>query len=66
MSLSNACGSVKDEDVYLRPDETPAARRMGLTHYFRFSNMERRHQALNRRTPNAVHGGEPEVEKAAS
>jgi len=39
--------SVKYEDVYLRADETPAVLRIGLTHYFRFYNSERRHQALN-------------------
>lgn len=57
--------SVKYEDVYLRAYETPAALRMGLTHYFRFYNTERRQQALNGRTPDAVYGGAPEVEKAA-
>jgi len=56
--------SVKYEDVYLRAYETPAALRIGLTHYFRFYNTERRHQVLNRRTPDAVYGGAPEVEKA--
>jgi transposase InsO family protein len=49
--------NVKYEDVYLRAYETPAALRIGLTHYFRFYNMERRHQALNRRTPDAVYVG---------
>ena len=56
---------VKYEDVYLRAHETPAALRIGLTHYFRFYIRERRHKALNRRTPDAVYGGAPEVEKAA-
>lgn len=57
--------SVKYEDVYLRADETPAALRISLTHYFRFYNTQRRHQAMNRRTPVAVYGGASEVEKAA-
>jgi putative transposase len=57
--------SVKYEDVYLRAYETPAALRIGLTHYFQFYNTERRHQALNRRTPEAVYCADPEVEKAA-
>ena len=57
--------SVKYEDVYLRAHETPAALRIGLAHYFQFYNTERRHQALNRRTPDAVYGTNPEVEKAA-
>ncbi len=57
--------SVKYEDVYLRAYETPAALRDGLTRYFQFYNMERRHQALNRQTPNAVYFADPEGEKAA-
>ena len=57
--------SVKYEDVYLRAYETPAALRIGLTHYFQFYNTERRHQVLNRRTPEAVYCADPEVEKAA-
>ena len=58
--------SVKYEDVYLRLYEAPAARRIGLTHYFQFYNMERRHQALNRQKPDAVYGGAPEVGNSAS
>ena len=57
--------SVKYEDVYLRAYETPAALRVGLTHYFRFYNTERRHQTLNRRTPDAVYFADPKVKKAA-
>ena len=57
--------SVKYEDVYLRAYETPAALRVGLTHYFRFDNTERRHQTLNRRTPDAVYFADPKVKKAA-
>ena len=57
--------SVKYEDVYLRAYETPAALRAGLTHYFQFYNTERRHQALNRQTPDAVYCGNPMAKKAA-
>jgi putative transposase len=46
--------SVKYEDVYLSAYETPAALRTGLEKYFRFYNGQRRHTALNRRTPDAV------------
>ncbi|MCA9469291.1 MAG: integrase core domain-containing protein [Nitrospira sp.] len=53
------------EDVYLRAYETPAALRAGLTTYFRFYNTERRHQTLNRRTPDAVYFGQPLVATAA-
>jgi putative transposase len=51
--------SVKYEDVYLRAYETPAALRIGLTHYFQFYNTERGHQALNRQTPDAVYFADP-------
>jgi putative transposase len=51
--------------VDLRAYETPAALRLELTHYFQFSNTERRHQALNRRTPDSVYGANLEAEKAA-
>ena len=57
--------SVKYEEVYLRAYETPAALRTGLTQYFQFYNTERCHQALNRRTPDAVYWGNPEARKAA-
>jgi putative transposase len=57
--------SVKYEDVYLRAYETPMALRTGLTHYFQFYNTERRHQALNRQTPDAVYFADPEVKQVA-
>jgi putative transposase len=56
--------SVKYEDIYLRAYDTPAALQRGLTHYFRFYNSERRHQALNRQTPDAVYFADPEVKEA--
>lgn len=57
--------SVKYEDVYLRAYETPAALRTGLSHYFQFYNTERRHQALDRRTPDAMYFTDPTVKQAA-
>jgi putative transposase len=57
--------SVKYEDVYLRAYDTPAALRTGLIDYFQFYNTERRHQALNRQTPDAVYWGNPTAKKAA-
>ena len=57
--------SVKYEDVYLRAYDTPAALRTGLIDYFQFYNTERRHQALNRQTPDAVYWGNPKAKKAA-
>ena len=57
--------SVKYEDVYLRAHETPAALRIGLTHYFQFDNTERGHQALNRQTPDAVYFADPREKQAA-
>lgn len=47
--------SVKYEDVYLHAYETPPALRAGLARYFTFYNTERRHSALDRRTPDAVY-----------
>ena len=47
--------SVKYEDVYLRAYETPRELRAGLGRYFEFYNCRRRHQALDRRTPDAVY-----------
>jgi len=57
--------SVKYEDVYLRAYETPAALQAGLTRYFRFYNTERRHQALNRQTPDAVYFADRKTTQAA-
>ncbi len=57
--------SVKYEDIYLRAYETPAALRAGLTRYFQFYNTERRHQMLNRQTPDAVYFGDATVKQVA-
>ena len=50
--------SVKYEDVYLKAYESLAQARVGIGEYFRFFNSERRHQSLNRYTPNQVYRGE--------
>lgn len=57
--------SVKYEDVYLRAYETPAVLRAGLNRYFQFYNAQRRHQTLNRQTPNAVYFGDTKEKTAA-
>jgi len=57
--------SVKYEDIYLRAYETPAELRVGLTRYFTFYNTQRRHSALDRRTPDAVYYGQAASELAA-
>ena len=57
--------SVKYEDIYLRAYESPAALRTGLTHYFQFYNSQRRHQSLDRQTPDAVYFKNAHVTQAA-
>ena len=57
--------SVKYEDVYLKAYESLPQARVGLGEYFRFFNSERRHQSLNRHTPNQVYRGEWAWPKAA-
>ncbi|MAL94582.1 MAG: integrase, partial [Haliea sp.] len=47
--------SVKYEEVYLRAYDDIAAARRSLGRYFEFYNSERRHQALDRRTPDSVY-----------
>ena len=47
--------SVKYEEVYLRDYADGAEARRGLERYFRFYNTQRRHQALDNRTPREVH-----------
>lgn len=55
----------KDEEVNLGAYGTQAALQAGLTHDFQFSHIERRHQALNRQTPDAVYVLDPTVKQAA-
>ena len=57
--------SVKYEDVYLRTHETPRQLREGLTRYFDFYNTERRHSALDGRTPDAVYFEQATLDRAA-
>jgi putative transposase len=47
--------SVKYEDVYLKGYETVRQLRAGLMRYFGFYNTQRRHQALDYRTPAEVY-----------
>jgi len=47
--------SVKYEEVYLRAYDSIAAARVSLGKYFAFYNTERRHQSLDRRTPDRVY-----------
>ena len=46
--------SVKYEEVYLKAYPSPQDAHQQSTEYFLFYNMARRHQALNRCTPDAV------------
>lgn len=57
--------TVKYEDVYLRAYETPKALQRGLEKYFRYYNTQRRHTALERRTPDAVYFGDNRLPRAA-
>jgi putative transposase len=47
--------SVKYEDVYLKAYESIPAVREGLKTYFEFYNSRRRHQSLDRNTPDSVY-----------
>jgi putative transposase len=47
--------SVKYEDVYLKAYESIGAARHGLREYFEFYNHRRRHQSLDRRTPDNLY-----------
>ena len=47
--------SVKYEDVYLNAYNSIAEARQGLREYFEFYNRRRRHQSLDRRTPDDVY-----------
>ena len=56
--------SVKYEEVYLHAYESVAEAHEGLRRYFHFYNLERRHQRLDRMTPQEVYVGSdswPEV-----
>jgi len=47
--------SLKYEEVYLKAYETVVEARNGMTNYFQFYNRERRHQSLNRQTPDQIY-----------
>ena len=47
--------SVKYQDVYLKAYSSIAEARKGLSIYFEFYNSQRRHQSLDRRTPDDVY-----------
>jgi len=47
--------SVKYEDVYLKAYSSLGDARQGLREYFEFYNSQRRHQSLDRRTPDDVY-----------
>ncbi len=47
--------SVKYEEVYLKAYETVVEARTGIGTYFQFYNSERRHQSMNRHTPDQVY-----------
>jgi putative transposase len=58
--------SVKYEDVYLKAYASIAEARHGLREYFEFYNRQRRHQNLDRRTPDDVYWSTlPQKEVAA-
>lgn len=58
--------SVKYEEVYLKDYDTPPTAIENLGRYFRFYNGERYHQALDYRTPAAVHFSEAVQQDAAA
>ena len=47
--------SLKYEEVYLKAYDTVAEARKGIGNYFRFYNRERKHQSLDRQTPDQVY-----------
>ena len=49
--------SVKYEEVYLKAYDSMAAAKASLVRYFAFYNTKRRHQSLDRRTPDSVYYG---------
>ncbi len=57
--------SVKYEEVYLKAYETVSEAKAGIGTYFQFYNSERRHQSMNRQTPDRVYTGNAEWPQAA-
>jgi putative transposase len=58
--------SVKYEDVYLKGYESIGAARQGIKSYFEFYNQKRRHQGVDRRTPDDVYYTTLPQEEAAA
>lgn len=57
--------SLKYEEVYLKAYENLRHAQTSIEQYFRFYNTERRHQALDRHTPDALYFGGRNMPKAA-
>jgi len=57
--------SLKYEEVYLKAYENLRHAQTSIEQYFRFYNTERRHQALDRQTPDALYFGGRNMPKAA-
>ena len=57
--------SVKYEEVYLKAYESVAQARDNISRYLEFYNRDRRHQALDRQTPDDMYFGLEEMPKAA-
>ena len=55
MFIERLWWSVKYQDVYLKAYSSIAEARKGLRMYFEFYNSRRRHQSLDRRTPDDVY-----------
>lgn len=49
--------SLKYEEVYLKAYDSVAEARLSIGNNFRFYNRKRRHQSLDRQTPDQVHEG---------
>jgi putative transposase len=58
--------SLQYEEVYLKAYETPKQAEVEIGRYFRFYNEKRRHQSLDRQTPDAVYYAGLIVEKKAA
>ena len=57
--------SLKYEEVYLKAYDNPAQARKGIGDYFRFFNQERRHQSLDRKTPDGIYYDSLSIAEAA-
>jgi len=57
--------SVKYEEVYLKAYQNPKQAQLSLQEYFKFYNQQRRHQSLDRQTPDTVYYQSIDVDMAA-